>query len=81
MIEQTTTYAYKLKYLENSTFDKVKNFAKKFVDELPKSLVDDLYNAINRDVDVLETEPEMIENLNSLVICAMQNSSLTCNNL
>jgi hypothetical protein len=29
LIEQTTTYAYKLKYLENPSFDKVKNLAKK----------------------------------------------------
>ena len=38
LIEQTTTYAYKLKYLENPTFDKVRNLAKKFIDELPKEL-------------------------------------------
>ncbi len=60
LIEQTTTYAYKLKYLENPTFDKVKNLAKKFIDELPKELVDDLYNSINRGVDILKTEPEML---------------------
>ena len=39
LIEQTTTYAYKLKYLENPSFGKVKNLAKKFIDELPKELV------------------------------------------
>ena len=60
LIEQTTTYAYKLKYLENPSFDKVKNLAKKFIDELPKELVDDLYNAINRGVDILKTEPQML---------------------
>lgn len=60
LIEQTTTYAYKLKYLENPSFDKVRNLAKKFIDELPKELVDDLYNAINRGVDILKTEPEML---------------------
>ncbi len=60
LIEQTTTYAYKLKYLENPSFDKVKNLAKKFIDELPQELVDDLYNSINRGVDILKTEPEML---------------------
>ncbi len=60
LIEQTTTYAYKLKYLENPSFDKVKTLAKKFIDELPQALVDDLFNAINRDVDILKTEPEML---------------------
>ena len=60
LIEQTTTYAYKLKYLENPSFDKVRNLAKKFIDELPKDLVDDLYNSINRGVDILKTEPEML---------------------
>jgi hypothetical protein len=39
LIEQTTTYAYKLKYLENPSFDKVKNLAKKFIDELSQELV------------------------------------------
>lgn len=60
LLEQTTTYAYKLKYLENPSFDKVKNLAKKFIDELPKELVDDLYNSINSGVDILKTEPEML---------------------
>ncbi len=60
LIEETTTYAYKLKYLENPSFDKVRNLAKKFIDELPKELVDDLYNSINRGVDILKTEPEML---------------------
>ena len=60
LIEQATTYAYKLKYLENPLFDKVKTLAKKFIDELPKELVDDLFNAINSGVDILKTEPEML---------------------
>lgn len=59
LIEQTTTYAYKLKYLENLSFEKVKTLAKKFIDELPKELFDDLFNVINRDDYILKTEPEM----------------------
>ena len=66
LIEQTTTYAYKLKYLENPSFDKVRNLAKKFIDELPKELVDGLYSTINRGVDILKTEPEMLVYLYSL---------------
>ena len=46
LIEQTTTYSYKLKYLDNPTFDKVRDFAKKFIDDLPKELVDGLYEEI-----------------------------------
>ncbi|MBR4624800.1 MAG: hypothetical protein IKO56_04595, partial [Alphaproteobacteria bacterium] len=65
MIGQTTTYAYKLKYLENPTFDKVKDLVKNFIEEMPNALVDDLYNAINRDIDILKTEPEMLVYLNS----------------
>ncbi len=60
LIEQTTTYAYKLKYLDNPTFDKVRGFAKKFIDDLPKELVDGLYSQLERGVVQIDSEPQML---------------------
>ena len=59
MIEQNTNYAYKLKYMENPTFDKVRDLAIKFMRELPKQLQDELYDALNRGIDILDSEPQM----------------------
>ena len=50
MIEQKTNYAYKLKYIENLTFDKVRDLTKHFIDDLPKKLVDELYQNLERGV-------------------------------
>ena len=41
IIEQNTNYAYKLKYMENPTFDKVRDLAIKFMRELPTQLQDE----------------------------------------
>lgn len=60
IIEQNTNYAYKLKYMENPTFDKVRDLAIKFMRELPKQLQDELYEALNRGVDILDSEPQMV---------------------
>ena len=60
LIEQKTTYAYKLKYLENPTFDKVRGFAKSFIDDLPKELVDELYSQLERGVVQIDSEPQML---------------------
>ena len=60
IIEQNTNYAYKLKYMENPTFDKVRDLAIKFMRELPKQLQDELYEALNRGVDILDAEPQMV---------------------
>ena len=38
MKEQNTNYAYKLKYLENPTFDKVRDLAAQFVRELTHNI-------------------------------------------
>ena len=60
LIEQKTSYAYKLKYLENPTFDKVRGFAKSFIDDLPKELVDELYTQLERGVGQIDSEPQML---------------------
>ncbi len=60
LIEQSSTYAYKLKYLDNPTFDKVRGFAKKFIDDLPKELVDELYSQLDRGVVQIDSEPQML---------------------
>ena len=60
MIEQNTNYAYKLQYMENPTLDKVRDLAIKFMRELPKQLQDELYEALNRGIDILDTEPQMV---------------------
>lgn len=60
IIEQNTNYAYKLKYMENPTFDKVRDLAIKFMRELPTQLQDELYEALNRGVDILDSEPQMV---------------------
>jgi len=38
MIEQNTNYAYKLKYMEDLTFDKVRDLSTKFYRELPQAI-------------------------------------------
>ena len=58
--EQTTTYAYKLKYLENPTFDRIRAFANTFINELPTKLTTELYDSLNRGTDLLDSEPSML---------------------
>lgn len=59
MIEQNTNYAYKLKYMDNPTFDKVRDLSTKFYRELPTALQDELFEALNRGIDILDSEPQM----------------------
>lgn len=59
MIEQSTNYAYKLKYIGNPTFDKVMDLSTQFYRELPQALQDELYEALNRGIDILDSEPQM----------------------
>ena len=60
IIEETTTYAYKLKYIENVSFNRIRAFAQSFVNELPQELVDDIYEQLNRGLDLLQNEPQML---------------------
>lgn len=59
MIEQNTNYAYKMKYMTNPSFDKVRELSAKFYLELPQGLKDELYEALNRGIDILDSEPQM----------------------
>ena len=59
IVEQHTNYAYKLKYMDNPTFDKVRDLSTKFYRELPQALQDELYEALNRGIDILDSEPQM----------------------
>ena len=59
MIEQKTIYTYKLKSLEQPSFDKVMSFAKKIIDDLPKSVVDELFQDLERGVVQIDDEPHM----------------------
>jgi TPR repeat protein len=59
IIEQNTNYAYKLKYMDNPTFDKVRGLSTKFYRELPQALQDELFEALNRGIDILDSEPQM----------------------
>ncbi len=57
--ENNTNYAYKLKYMDTASFDEVRKLSANFCQELPQSLVDELYETLNRGVDLLDSEPQM----------------------
>ncbi len=48
-----------MKYMTNPTFDKVRELSAKFYLELPQELKDELYEALNRGIDILGSEPQM----------------------
>lgn len=45
--------------MDNPTFDKVRDLSTKFYRELPQALQDELFEALNRGIDILDTEPQM----------------------
>ena len=59
MIENDTTYAYCINHLNDISFDKIQNLAKKFINDLPDYLQTELYSELERGVDILSTEPQM----------------------
>jgi hypothetical protein len=65
IIEQNTNYAYKLKYTDNPTFDKVRDLSTKFYRELPHALQDELHDALKRGIDILDSEPQMTAYMSS----------------
>lgn len=60
MIEQNTSYAYKLKYIKNPSFDKIRGLTKFFINDLPKELANKLYEELDRGIDILDSEPHML---------------------
>lgn len=64
-MENETIYAYKLQHIDNPTFDDVQRLARNFINDLPQSKVDEIYNDLNRGVDQLTTEPQMLVYLHS----------------
>ena len=60
MIEEKTTYAYKLKYQEDLSFDKIMSFTRNLINDLPQQLVDDMYEMLDRGVVQIDTEPQML---------------------
>lgn len=59
LIEKNTNYAYKLRYIDSPCFDDVRNLAVKFMRELPRVLQNELFEALNHGVDLLDSEPLM----------------------
>lgn len=57
MKESKTTYAFLIKHMSNPSFQKVWDLAYDFVHKLPAELCDELYESLNRGVDVLDSEP------------------------
>ena len=45
--------------MDSPTFDKVRELSTKFYRELPQALQDELYEALNRGIDILDSEPQM----------------------
>lgn len=59
MIEKNTNYAYKLKSIERPSFDIVRKLAVQFMMEIPQQLRDELYEDLNRGLEILDSEPQM----------------------
>ncbi len=59
-MENGTIYAYKLQHIDNPTFDNVQRLVRTFINDLPQPMVDEIYEDLNRGVDQLTTEPQML---------------------
>ena len=64
-MEKDTIYAYKLQHIDNPTFENVQRLARTFINDLPQPMVDKIYEDLNRGVDQLTTEPQMLVYLHS----------------
>ena len=59
-IEQNTNYAYKLKQLDNPSFENVMDLSVEFYHSLPQDIQDEMLDALKRGVDILDCEPLML---------------------
>lgn len=57
MKESKTTFAYIIEHMSKPSFEKVRNISYDFVQKLPSELVDELFEQLNRGVELLDSEP------------------------
>ncbi len=57
MKESKTTFAYIVEHMAEPSFEKVRNISCDFIQKLPSDLIDDLFDQLNRGVELLDTEP------------------------
>ena len=57
MKESKTTFAYIVEHMHEPSFEKIRSISYDFVQKLPSELVDELFEQLNRGVELLESEP------------------------
>lgn len=57
MKESQTTFAYIVEHMTEPSFEKVRNISCDFVQKLSSDLVDELFDQLNRGVELLDSEP------------------------
>lgn len=57
MKESKTTFAYIVEHMSEPSFEKVRNISCDFVQKLPSDLIDELFDQLNRGVELLDNEP------------------------
>lgn len=57
MKESKTTFAYIVEHMDEPSFEKVRNISCDFVQKLPSNLVDELFDQLNRGIEMLDSEP------------------------
>ena len=64
-MEKDTIYAYRIQDIKNPTFEKVRDLTEKSIKPLRQSVIDNIYEQLNRGADMLDTEPQMLTYLYS----------------
>ena len=57
MKESKTTFAYIVEHMAEPSFEKVRNISCDFIQKLPSDLIDELFDQLNRGVELLDNEP------------------------